>query len=332
MKDFFKNLNSYRYQIKFAIIILFIFNGLFAIFSPYILNYRNSKRYYNYSKSYVVGQLSNQSISSDKTFAYEDKSETKKNQDILLKTFLPTFRYSILKTNLALNKIRDLLNIRMQEENINNLDLNYEEFKKINDKKQVILIALEVAQSILSDGIYDYSEIYKIEKIKAINEITEVKKEEETKDLITLSNLNKKIANYLKEYSLDTNEISFVFNLLNKVLEVNVNYDGLTTRAEKQQLINTVKKEIDYVYKGSLIIEKDTLITEKQLAKLQRLSELSGNFNIFQISLLLFLSFSILLIALLYFNYLFANIQRASHYITIFLFIIALIQDRKSVV
>ena len=259
------------------------------------------------SVRYVAGELAEQDVFATSSFQYIDEPKT---QQLILaqeKSILPYFSFMLRSTTLSTQRVQQFVQAWLgmgQEEALLLLDaFGLSDTKQVvpriadlpADERLFLLQALkETSHKVLEEGLYRTDEIDAIRqqgydrflldnKVSMATQETAQQKSVDT--VMTGDTWFDSLSSWLEGYEMvnESFQSHLIVDALSLLIEANVRYEEVKTLALREEAAHTVMPVVVTIERGQKILAKDTVVTQEQLALLQRMGEHSFGYTVFEL-------------------------------------------------
>lgn len=323
-----------------------------AVVSSFIYlvqNHVSNRVVASFENRYKIGDLVNDNVYAPVSITYidEEETETLRNKKVALST--PIFTRSFIKTQnniVRANTVFDTFSLDetnaknsfskmdfiVSDKIINNVYSKTESWRRV-----FVQLGKEVANKIISDGLFDNTELYDMSRsgFKTI-----VVYEDDTYDMrmvdkvyksipfcYTPQRLKEQIAPFFMQYHgpYGDDEMRDIISLLiSDIILPNVEYNREATNIYFQEVKESVPNVVVEIKKGDLIVQKDTVVTTKTISLLSKISEGSARYTTIQRIVIIIFIVATLLTAYLILNIWLKDNDRKKLYMNLFFISLAL--------
>ena len=316
-----------------TIAILSVILGVLCVLTSYLLWENPQKSYLRYLEQYEVNMLVDSTVISEDNFYLVDDEATSEKIENLKNNSLPVFSLNLENSLKIMENIENITSkIKENEEAYDNfLNLragtSYTSYQYYIENSKLIDTAIkEFAEKLINQGIFKADELSnKVEnnRLLLVSTLSEtLETERYTNECLTTDNYLLAIENYFINYKNEATIISssnLITLILKQCIIENVYFDALKTTKLQNENIKDSKPVVYEIKKGDKLLEKNTLVTEKQLKVLSLISQQNSGYPILKLIGIILYVLVIILIFLRIFN---LNLEKGYHnydYFLIFL-------------
>lgn len=284
---------------KTAVIILSTLMLILSIGLPLFVN-RSSIERIRLSRSYRVGELSDETIISPVDFSYVDTDETENLRNEAKKSVLPQFAFEVSNSLLMRSRSDDLIEImdieddQEREKALSNyfslygIDDNSGAFNSLSsldptERRVMSRLIGEAVNNAISQGIMGIDDLALLSQngwssieLESLNPSDMTMKTEKMDVIGLLSTVNipsyavRWIEKIYPDFPLDYLDMTTL--ILQGLLISNISYDQFQTEKLMEEKANEVEPVHISVKKGDLLLERDKLVTREELATISHIN------------------------------------------------------------
>ena len=317
-----RNLNNNQLM---TVVILSIILGFLCILMSYLLWENPQKSYLRYLDQYKVNMLVDSTVISEDNFYLVDEEATNEKIENLRKNSLPVFSLNLENSLKIMDNIEILSNkIKERKESYEEL-LNiragyaYTSYQYYIENSKIIDAAVkEFAEKLVNLGIFDAEElkskVQDYDKLLLISTLDDTEKKEiygnecltSENYLLTIEN---SFINYKNEQTIIRSS-DLITAILKQCIISNVYFDSLETKKLENENIKDAESVVYEIRKGDKLLEKNTLVTEKQLKVLSLISKQYSGYPILK---LIGISLYVLVVILMFLRIFNLNLDKGYH-------------------
>lgn len=316
-----------KIEIK-GIIIPFICSCLIILSFLYVaFNDTSNRLFSSFINHYRVGDLVSEDIYSPITISFIDNEKTEAERQKATINYNPIFFQSFIPTqnNISLgNEVFDLFLLEREEAEprleelgvyVSSSDLDKIYGESIAWRNVFSSLGKDAIKEVVHNGLFDENQINDLFQKGHVGLV--VRKNDATvssnkevyvsiKDCYIMSRLDGQLYSFLSSYkgpSMDFSMPQLICSVLTSFLEPNILYDEIASESKLEEIKQSVSPVVTKLQKGDLIIQKDTIVTEKTINLLEDIAASSSNFSIKQIVVIVVFMLAIMIFSyLVYFN------------------------------
>ena len=315
-----KSLNKKQFL---TVAILSLILGIVCVLTSYLLWENPQKSYLRYLNQYKENMLVESTVISDDNFYLIDEQATAEKIEDLKNNSLPVFS---LNLEASLKIMEDLENITSEikeSKEVYDSFLNKSEgssftsYQYYIENSSIIDTAIkEFAEKLISQGIFSSEELenkVKDNRLLVVSTLNDTKEEKYSNESLTDENYLITIEKYFINYKNEQRIISssdLITSVLKHCIVPNVFFNSLETTKLQNENIKDAEPVVYEIKKGDKLLEKNTLVTEKQLKVLSLISEQDSGYPILKLIGIVLYVLVIILIFLRVFN---LNLEKSYH-------------------
>jgi len=286
---------------------LMIVTVLLAMLIPLGSSRSSDRGLQSLSIRYVAGELSEQDVFATSSFQYIDEAKTQQLITAQEEAVLPYFSFLLRSTILSTQRVQQFVQT-WKEKGEDEVSLLIEQFGLVDtdqvvsriaeltsEERMFLLQALqETSHKVLEEGLYHHEEIEGIKQqgydhFILDNTVSmaqrETAQQKSVSAVMTTETLFASLSSWLDGYGLidESFQSHLIIDALSLLIEANVQYEQVKTLALRKDAAATVVPVVVTIERGQKIIEKDTVVTQEQLALLQRMGEGSLGFTVLEL-------------------------------------------------
>jgi putative nucleotidyltransferase with HDIG domain len=277
-------------------------------------------------KSYEVGKVADRTIIAERNFDFVDKKSTSIRDYNLQRNITPVFKVynniteeTLAEFDLFIQRVREYNSKKTRMENIetafsdflhkyNNLDI--ETIKWLFEKPSIFSI-LDVSRAILlsamNEGIIIETENTQGYHQDELFERWQLIDGQRIKDNMLFSDAltKEKIKDYAKTTTAKTfdKDLPLIANIVSAFSTENCFYDFEETQKKREEVLASVSPVYKTIKKGSVIVEKDFIITDSDMEILKAIDSISTKSNYKKQISVIFYLFMIYIFAIIFFSF-----------------------------
>ncbi|MFA7108542.1 MAG: HDIG domain-containing metalloprotein [Sphaerochaetaceae bacterium] len=317
-----KSLNKKQFM---TVVILSVILGVLCVLTSYLLWENPQKSYLRYLNQYKVNMLVDSTVISEDNFYLIDEEATSEKIENLRNNSLPVFSLNLEDSLKIMDNIENLTNrIKENKEAYDSFisprtgfsTTTYQYY--IDNSKIIDTTVKELAQKLINQGIFDKEEleskVKNSNKLLLISTLSETEKKEfYSSECLTTDNyllaIENSFINYKNEQIIIRSS-DLITTILKQSIIGNVYFDSLETKKLQNENIKDSKPIVYEIKKGDKLLEKNTLVTDKQLKVLSLISKQYSGYPVLKF---IGIALYVLLVILIFLRVFNLNLEKGYH-------------------